>query len=57
MLEVKIDLELEKKEILKRYRTLLKSCKRMMDKNDKLNIRKAFNLALESHKDKRKKRG
>ena len=57
MLEVKIDLELEKKEILKRYRTLLKSCKRMMDKNDKLIIRKAFNLAVESHKDMRRKSG
>jgi GTP pyrophosphokinase len=57
MPEVKIDLELEKKEILKRYRTLLKSCKRMMDKNDKLMIRKAFNLAVESHKDMRRKSG
>ncbi len=57
MPEVQIDLELEKKEILKRYRTLLKSCKRMMDKNDKLMIRKAFNLAVESHKDMRRKSG
>jgi GTP pyrophosphokinase len=57
MPEVQIDLELEKKEILKRYRTLLKSCKRMMDKNDRLMIRKAFNLAVESHKDMRRKSG
>jgi guanosine-3',5'-bis(diphosphate) 3'-pyrophosphohydrolase len=57
MPEVQIDIELEKKEILKRYRTLLKSCKRMMDKNDRLMIRKAFNLALESHKDMRRKSG
>jgi GTP pyrophosphokinase len=57
MPDLKIDLELEKKEILKRYRTLLKSCKRMMDKNDKLMIRKAFNLAVESHKDMRRKSG
>jgi len=57
MPEVQIDLELEKKEILKRYRTLLKSCKRMMDKSDRLMIRKAFNLALESHKDMRRKSG
>ena len=57
MPELKIDIELEKKEILKRYRMLLKSCKRMMDKNDKLMIRKAFNLAVESHKDMRRKSG
>jgi GTP pyrophosphokinase len=57
MPEVQIDIELEKKEILKRYRTLLKSCKRMMDKNDRLMIRKAFNLAVESHKDMRRKSG
>ena len=57
MSEVVIDLEQEKKEILKRYRQLLRSCKRMMDKNDKLMIRKAFNLAVESHKDMRRKSG
>jgi GTP pyrophosphokinase len=57
MPELKIDIELEKKEILKRYRMLLKSCKRMMDKNDKLMIRKAFNLAVDSHKDMRRKSG
>ncbi|MCC6251532.1 MAG: bifunctional (p)ppGpp synthetase/guanosine-3',5'-bis(diphosphate) 3'-pyrophosphohydrolase [Bacteroidia bacterium] len=57
MAEVQIDLEAEKKEILKRYRLLLKSCRRMMDKNDKVMIRKAFDLALEAHKDMRRKSG
>jgi GTP diphosphokinase / guanosine-3',5'-bis(diphosphate) 3'-diphosphatase len=52
-----IDLEAEKKEILKRYRSLLRSCRRMMDANDKLQIRKAFNLALDAHKDMRRKSG
>ncbi len=57
MPESTIDLELEKKEILKRYRSLLKSCRRMMDKNDRLMIRKAFDLALQSHSDMRRKSG
>jgi GTP diphosphokinase / guanosine-3',5'-bis(diphosphate) 3'-diphosphatase len=52
-----IDLEAEKKEILRRYRTLLRSCSRITDKQDKINIRKAFNIALEAHKDTRRKSG
>jgi GTP diphosphokinase / guanosine-3',5'-bis(diphosphate) 3'-diphosphatase len=52
-----IDLEAEKKEILRRYRTLLRSCSRITDKKDKINIRKAFNIALEAHKDTRRKSG
>lgn len=54
---VEIDLEQEKKEILKRYRSLLRSCQRRIDKKDKLAIRKAFDLAVESHKDMRRKSG
>ncbi len=52
-----IDLEQEKKEILKRYRALLRACRRTLEKGDKLLIRKAFNIALEAHKDMRRKSG
>ena len=52
-----IDLEAEKKEILKRYRALLRACKSTMQKGDKRMIRLAFNMALESHQDMRRKSG
>ncbi len=52
-----IDIEAEKKEILKRYRALLRACKRRLEKGDKVHIRKAFELALEAHKDMRRKSG
>src|SRR5688572_30713234 len=52
-----IDTEIEKQEILKRYRSLLRACKRTLEKGDKLLIRKAFDLAVESHKDMRRKSG
>lgn len=55
--ELLIDLEAEKKEILKRYRTLLRACKPTMQRGDKKELRKAFDLALESHKDMRRKSG
>ncbi|MCX2479961.1 bifunctional (p)ppGpp synthetase/guanosine-3',5'-bis(diphosphate) 3'-pyrophosphohydrolase [Pedobacter sp. MC2016-15] len=52
-----IDLEAEKQEILKRYRALLRACKPTMQKGDKKEIRKAFDMALESHKEMRRKSG
>lgn len=52
-----IDQESEKKEILLRYRNLLRVCKPRTSKDDKVVIRKAFNLALEAHKDMRRKSG
>lgn len=52
-----IDIELEKKEILKRYRALLRACRRTLEKGDKLLIRKAFDIALEAHKNMRRKSG
>ena len=55
--ELLIDLEAEKKEILKRYRTLLRACKPTIQRGDKRELRKAFDLALESHKDMRRKSG
>jgi GTP pyrophosphokinase len=57
MSEIVIDLEAEKKEILKRYRALLRACKPTMERGDKATIRKAFDMALESHKDMRRKSG
>ncbi|WP_028295452.1 RelA/SpoT family protein [Olivibacter sitiensis] len=57
MKEVTIDLEAEKKEILKRYRALLRACKPTLQKGDKQMIRRAFDLALESHKNMRRKSG
>jgi len=57
MKELVIDLEAEKNEILKRYRALLRACKSTMQKGDKRMIRKAFDMALESHKDMRRKSG
>jgi len=49
--------ELEKKEILNRYRGLLRSCRYKLDESDKKLIRKAFNIALEAHKNARRKSG
>ena len=49
--------EIEKKELLKRYRALLKVCKPITDSKDKQLIRKAFNLAAEAHKGMRRRSG
>lgn len=52
-----IDIEAENKEIRKRYRALLRACKPTMQRGDKQMIRKAFDLALDSHKEMRRKSG
>ena len=57
MKELVIDLEVEKNEILKRYRALLRACKSTLEKGDKRMIRKAFDMALESHAAMRRKSG
>src|SRR5690554_7732971 len=57
MKDIIIDLEAEKKEILKRYRALLRACKPTLQRGDKQTIRKAFDMALECHKDMRRKSG
>src|ERR1017187_6952541 len=54
---LEIDLVQEKKEILNRYRDLLKASRRRMEKGDRLQIRKAFELAAEAHKETRRKSG
>jgi guanosine-3',5'-bis(diphosphate) 3'-pyrophosphohydrolase len=52
-----IDLEQENKEIRNRYRSLLRSAKYPLTKEEKKTIRKAFDLALDAHKDQRRKSG
>lgn len=52
-----IDVEAEKQEILKQYRQLLRSCRHTLEKGDKKLIRQAFDMALEAHKDTRRKSG
>ncbi len=52
-----IDFEQEKKEILNKYKSLLRVCADKIDKSDKKNIRKAFDIAVEAHKDMRRKSG
>ena len=52
-----VEIELENKEIVKRYKTLLRSCNSDITREDKKLIRKAFNLAVEAHKGIRRKSG
>jgi GTP diphosphokinase / guanosine-3',5'-bis(diphosphate) 3'-diphosphatase len=52
-----IDLEEEKREILRRYRGLLRVCHRSRSRADRLRIRKAFEVTLDAHKDMRRKSG
>ena len=54
---MQIDIEAEKKEILNRYKLLMKACKRRLEKGDKEIIRKAFEVAVEAHKEMRRKSG
>lgn len=54
---MEIDLEKEKVEILNRYRALLRSVRGKIDTKDKKLIRKAFDLAVDAHKDMRRKSG
>jgi len=52
-----IDLEQEKKDILNRYKALLRACSDKTNTKDKKEIRKALNIAVEAHKDMRRKSG
>jgi GTP pyrophosphokinase len=54
---VGFDQAAENKEILKRYRSLLRSCKQHIDKTDRKQIRLAFDTALEAHKEMRRRSG
>ncbi|MBW8050004.1 MAG: bifunctional (p)ppGpp synthetase/guanosine-3',5'-bis(diphosphate) 3'-pyrophosphohydrolase [Cytophagales bacterium] len=52
-----IDTELEKKEILRRYRTLLRHAKPILKADDVKIIKKAFYTSMEAHKEMRRKSG
>ncbi|MDO9000570.1 MAG: bifunctional (p)ppGpp synthetase/guanosine-3',5'-bis(diphosphate) 3'-pyrophosphohydrolase [Bacteroidota bacterium] len=54
---MKIDIEAERKEILNRYKLLINACKRRIVKGDRELIRKAFEVAVEAHKEMRRKSG
>ncbi|WP_332032700.1 RelA/SpoT family protein [Kaistella sp.] len=51
------DLEQENKEILARYRDLISNTYRTLDEEQNKVIRKAFDIALDAHKDQRRKTG
>lgn len=51
------ELEQEKKEILNAYRGLLRACKGKRNRENTKLIRKAFNVAMDAHKDMRRKSG
>ncbi len=53
----KIDIETERKEILKRYKKLVASIKPILKENDSQQIKKAFKLSVDAHKDMRRKSG
>lgn len=52
-----IDIELEKKEIINRYRKLLRKAKPILKDKDARLIKKAFTMSLEAHKEMRRKSG
>lgn len=52
-----IDAEQEKKEIINRYRRLLRKAKPILREGDARLIKKAFTMALSAHKDMRRKSG
>lgn len=52
-----INIEEEKKELKKRYKALLRVSKKVTTKEDKERVRKAFDVAIEAHKDMRRKSG
>jgi len=57
MVKQEIDFEEERREILRRYRGLLRVCHRSRTSKDKARIRKAFEISVNAHKDMRRKSG
>jgi GTP pyrophosphokinase len=55
--EIQYDEQYERKEILKRYRHLLRALGNKANAGDKKQIRRAFEMALEAHKNMRRKSG
>lgn len=54
---VEIDIEKENKEIVRRYRQLLRRAKPFLKEGDSKEIRRAFNIAVEAHHGVRRKSG
>ena len=54
---IKVDAEEERKEIIRRYRKLLRKAKPFLQGDDAKMIKKAFNTSLEAHKEMRRKSG
>ncbi|MDN3670034.1 bifunctional (p)ppGpp synthetase/guanosine-3',5'-bis(diphosphate) 3'-pyrophosphohydrolase [Echinicola jeungdonensis] len=54
---IKVDIEEERKEILKRYRKVLRLAKPLLKDGDAKIIKKAFNVSSEAHKEMRRKSG
>ncbi|MEM6525688.1 MAG: bifunctional (p)ppGpp synthetase/guanosine-3',5'-bis(diphosphate) 3'-pyrophosphohydrolase [Bacteroidota bacterium] len=54
---IDVDIEEENKEIVRRYRQLLRRAKPLLKADDSKAIRKAFNVALDAHKGTRRKSG
>ena len=54
---IAVDLEEEKKEIIRRYRRLLRKAKPFLGDGDARFIKKAFNTSMEAHKEMRRKSG
>jgi GTP pyrophosphokinase len=52
-----VDAEQEKKEIVRQYRSLLRALKSKLKKGDKEQVRHAFEVAAEAHRDMRRKSG
>lgn len=57
LIMVTIDLEEEKKEILRRYRVLLRHAKPFLKDGDAKRIKKAFNTSMEAHRGMRRRSG
>lgn len=57
MQEMVIDVAQEKKEIINRYRRLLRKAKPVLKEGEARQIKKAFTMAMEAHKDMRRKSG
>lgn len=55
--KTKVNEEFDKKEILKRYRALLRACKSNVNSDGVKLIRKAFDIALDAHKEMRRRSG
>jgi len=54
---IAVDLEEERKEIIRRYRRLLRKAKPFLKDDDAKIIKKAFNMSVEAHKEMRRKSG